>query len=81
MFNEKMAKQVINWMRCRHNWSSAAGYGFDHTNITGMKREKCQECGAVRWTEHGVMRSWHPLEKQAIEYWRMIHPEDFRPTP
>ena len=81
MFNEKMAKQVINWMRCRHNWSSAAGYGFDNTKTTGVKREKCTECGAVRWTENGAMRSWHPLEPQAIEYWRMIHPEDFRPTP
>ena len=68
-------------MRCKHNWSSAAGYGFDNTKTTGTKREKCQECGAVRWTERGLMRSWHPLEQQAIEYWRTIHPEDFRDNP
>lgn len=43
-------------MTCQHRYAVT----FDNTTITGMKREKCVDCGGLRWTIDGKVREWVP---------------------
>lgn len=52
-YNEMKKNRIANCQK--HAFCSLPGWGFDHTEITGEKRETCTECGAIRWHKDGII--------------------------